>query len=401
MSPNDFKSHKALCPLPWTGIYIDPSGNVQNCAISSDKLGNVDDTWLSEILDNEVNTTIKQNMLAGERHQRCQACYNVEDNAADKNENESNRTWYKKIMLKNYEDFSEFENMKRFMPMVLDLRWRNTCNQACVYCGPDLSSLWADALNLNYNIKESALQQSKSWVLDRIKSVRHVYLAGGEPLLIKDNQLLLEQLLDKNPQVEIRVNTNLSRIDTPVFKLLQQFEDVKWTVSVDSQKECFEYMRWPGDWHGFMRNLSIVHKLAGDQINFNMVWCILNPTDLIDTVDYLLEQGFHENMFIVQCLTNPFPLDIRNLPLQYRHNLQQQILARQKQCNPEWWLHKSLQSMYNFLQKEIEHTQSKQIYRNTVNLHPGLSGTFEYLQFIDQLHQTDSRHIFPELYRLL
>lgn len=401
MSPDDFQSHKALCPLPWTGIYVDPSGKVQNCAISATALGNVHDTVLPDIVNNTVNARIKQDMLDGHRHARCRACYDVEDNAPDKQENESNRTWYKKISLKNYQDFNQFDTPQSFVPMVLDLRWRNTCNQACVYCGPDLSSLWADALNLDYSIEEDTLQQSKNWILDNIKTVRHIYLAGGEPLLIKDNHVLLAELLDKNPQVEIRVNTNLSRIDTPVFQLLQQFQNVKWTISVDSQKECFEYMRWPGKWQEFMHNLSVVKNLAGDQINFNMVWCILNPTDLIDTVDYLLDQGYHENMFIVQCLTHPFPLNVLNLPQAHRQDLQKRIQARQRHCNPEWWLHKSLQSMYNFLHKEIEHNQPQQMYKNTVHLHPGLSGTLKYLQFIDQLHNTDSRNVFPELYQLL
>jgi MoaA/NifB/PqqE/SkfB family radical SAM enzyme len=381
--------------LPWTGIYVDPSGKVQNCAISTTVLGNVHYTALPNIVNNQVNTSIKHDMLAGHKHSRCRACYDVEDNASDQIENASNRTWYKKIMMKNHQDFSEFENTKSFVPMVLDLRWRNTCNQACVYCGPDLSSLWADTLNLDYSIEENTLQQSKSWIFDRIKSVRHIYLAGGEPLLIKDNQLLLEELLDKNPKVEIRVNTNLSRIDTPVFKLLQQFEDVKWTVSVDSQKECFEYMRWPGNWQEFLRNLDSLRKLFGDQINFNMVWCILNDIDILDTVDFLLQEGYHENMFIVQCLTDPYPLNIHNLPAQQKKHLQTRILSRQQDCNPQWWLYKSLQSMYNFLQQPITDVKTNQLQMDS-----GLPGTFQYLEFIDRLHKTDSKTTFPRLYAL-
>lgn len=400
MNKHEFSRHNSLCPLPWTGIYVDPAGQVKNCAISRTALGNVHDTFLPHILSNDVNTAIKQEMLGGDRHNRCTACYRVEDNAADKTKNESNRTWYKKIAIKNFQHFNQFDDVASFSPMILDLRWRNTCNQACVYCGPDLSSLWADSLKLDYRIDEDTLERSKSWIINNIHSVKHVYLAGGEPLLIKENQVFLANLLEQNPKVEIRVNTNLSVIDTPVFKMLEKFHDVKWTISVDSQKDCFEYMRWPGKWSNFLHNLNAVKKLVGDQINFNMVWCILNDVDILDTVDFLLSQGYHENMFIVQCLNNPFPLNIQNLPQQHKQDLMCRILSRQQSCNPEWWLYKSLQSMYNFLQQPMVDMQARSQYQDTMQLNPGLPGTFQYLEFIDRLHNTNSRKTFPRLYQL-
>lgn len=400
MKKDKFWKHSTLCPLPWSGIYVDPSGQVRNCAISNELIGVIQESPLPDILTNDINLQIKKDMLNEVKNKRCNACYNVENNASDKTENESNRTWYKKIAIKKADFFEEFDNPNFFTPMVLDLRWRNTCNQACVYCGPDLSSLWADSLNLNYSIEDEPLEKSKSWIIENISLVKHVYLAGGEPLLIKENKILLETLLEKNPDVEIRVNTNLSKIETPVFKLLTKFENVKWTISVDSQKEYFEYMRWPAKWNPFVKNLKLLKNLVNDQINFNMVWCILNDIDIIDTIDFLLCEGYHENMFIVQCLTEPFPLDVRNLPLEHKQRLQEKILKRQELSNPNWWLHKSLSSMYNFLNSKIPENNIKSLYQNTIHLYPKLEGTFKYLDFVDNLHKTDSSKIFTELYKL-
>jgi hypothetical protein len=255
-------------------------------------------------------------------------------------------------------------------------------------------------LNLDYSIDETVLKKSKSWILDNIESVNHVYLAGGEPLLIKENQDLLTFLLEKKPEVEIRINSNLSNINTPVFRQLIKFKNVKWTISVDSQKDCFEYMRWPGSWKNLLSNLKIVQNIAGDQINFNMVWCILNDIDILDTIDFLLDFGFHENMFIVQCLTTPFPLSILNLPKNLRTDLKRKIQIRQQTCNPDWWLYKSLQSMYNFLDQEMPTKDVKKIYQGTLELHPGLEGTFKYLEFIDNLRNLDSKKLFARLYQL-
>jgi radical SAM protein with 4Fe4S-binding SPASM domain len=398
MTPNDFLKHKSLCPLPWTGIYVNPDGNIKNCAISDEVLGNIHTTKLPDILNNDINQQIRKDMLENIQHKRCNVCYKTENNADNQEENESNRTWYKKVTIKNETNLELFDSTDKFQPTVIDLRWRNTCNQACVYCGPDLSSLWAKILDRPHEIDEDILAKSKEWIFSNLNSVKHVYLAGGEPLLIKENQILLEQLLKVSPDVEIRINSNLSNIDNPIFRLLTKFSNVKWTVSVDSKEQYFEYMRWPGNWNSFLNNLQVVKGLVGDQINFNMVWCILNDVDILDTMDYLLELGYHENMFIVQCLSGPSPLSILHLPKERRLELQERIGERQKKTNPDWWLYKSLSSMYNFLNQEINQPKNISFFKKQ-QLSAGLPGTFEYLQAIDLIQNVDSSKIFPNLYQ--
>lgn len=384
MNKRDFIEHPALCPLPWTGIYINPDGSIKNCAISNTTLGNIHQTALPDILNNSINQGIRQDMLLRNRHSRCDVCYQVENNADDKIFNESNRTWYKKLFIKHRLDMEIFNQSDRFQPLVLDLRWRNTCNRACVYCGPDLSSLWQEMTGTEYKIDESVLARSKEYVFSNLSSVKHVYLAGGEPLLIKENLELLERLLDCNPGVEIRINSNIGNLRTPVYRLLEKFSNVKWTVSVDSMDQSFEYMRWPGLWSEFFYNLQQIKALGGD-INFNMVWCILNDRDILHTVDFLLDQGYHENMFVIQCLTSPQPLNVLNLPAQIRSELQDSIADRRSRANPTQWLYRSLSSMYNFLESGANNQD--------------LDSTFQFLRAIDSMRGIDSRQIFPKLYQ--
>lgn len=399
MNPKDFFFHDSICPLPWTGIFVHSDGAIKNCAISQTNLGNIHDSSLENILRSEKNIEIKQDMLIGRRHERCNSCYQVEDNSNSKIRNESNRTWYKKIAIKHKFDFKIFDSPDNFSPMVLDLRWRNTCNRACIYCGPDLSSLWENIMDTEYKIDETVLDQSKKYIFDNLYQVKHVYLAGGEPLLIKENITILEKLLEINPLVEIRINSNIGNIDTPVFKLIEKFQNVKWTISVDSKDQSFEYMRWPGKWNEFVTNLKKIQDLVGNnQINFNMVWCILNDLDIFDTFKFLLDQGYHENMFVVQCLTWPKTLSVLNLPMQERTQLQQIILDRQKNLNPSYWLYKSLTSMYNFL-KQPEAVGPSNFF-GKINLEDGLPGTFKFLAEIDSLRGTDSSKIFSRLYQL-
>ena len=386
-----------MCSLPWTGVFVNPDGQIKNCSISGENIGNINQDSLEQILNNDANQAIRNDMINGIKHARCNACYSVEENSKSK-VNESNRTWYKKIAIKN-SNMEIFDSSKSFELSVLDLRWRNTCNFACVYCGPDLSSKWASMLSDDrWVINEENLETSKQYIFDQLKTVKHVYLAGGEPLLMKDNYELLQRLYDVNPDVDIRINSNISNLNNPVFSQLQKFKNVKWTISVESTGKTFEYMRWPGIWDEFVKNSQTIQQCVGNQINFNMVWCILNSFELFNTFDFLIQQGFHENMFIVQCLTDPTPLSILHLPPDHIENLKIEIVKRMKHANPEWWLYKSLNSMYNFLNNPAPEFR-KNLQMSSCS--PGIKGTIEFLKYVDNLRGgNESQSLFETLYQI-
>jgi sulfatase maturation enzyme AslB (radical SAM superfamily) len=382
MNVKDFVLHPTLCSLPWIGVHVTPNGTIKNCAISGEVLGNLHTNTLEDCLHGSVNQQIKKDMIAKIAHERCNSCYSVENLSNNKAFNESNRSWYKKYGVKST-DLSMYDDPTKFSLRILDLRWKNTCNQACVYCGPDLSSKWAQELNdYRWSVDDQVLEKNKKYIFDQLTHINHVYLAGGEPLLMKENQELLNKLFDINPNVEIRVNTNLSLLDTPVFTILEKFNNVKWTISVDSIESSYEYIRWPGKWSTFSENLNILYQ-KNKNINFNMVWCALNSTKIFDCIDYLNNNGFHENMYIIQCLTDPGPLDLRNLPDAQLTELKQIILSRIETADSSQWFAKCLHSMYNFLNQPFS---------------PNINNLKTFLSTIDQRRQLDSQTLFPHIY---
>jgi MoaA/NifB/PqqE/SkfB family radical SAM enzyme len=385
MTPKDYFLHDALCPLPWVGVFVNPDGVIKNCAISRTDLGNLHNTPIKEILVGQKNTDIKTDMLNHVKHPRCNTCYQVENRSDSQIQTHSgsNRSWYKKYGLTNLSLYSSPSN---FSLKVLDLRWRNTCNLACVYCGPDLSSKWASELNnVDYTINDHILDETKKYIFDQIENIEHIYLAGGEPLLIKENLELLELAYEKNPDVEIRINTNLSVIDNKIFKKLLTFKNVKWTISVDDVGEKYNYIRYPGDWNKFYSNL-IELKNQNFDINFNMVWCILNANSIFDCIDHLQSAGFHENAFIIQCLNTPIELNVKNLPAEKLENLKLTIKNKLNVTNSSYWLHKSLNLMYNYISAPLASSNIEQ--------------TYNFLKVIDLRRNLDSKKVFPSLYNL-
>ncbi len=311
MDPKSFLKNKSVCTLPWTGFELEPNGDVKNCIISRNKLGNINHTKISDILNGEANIKLKQDMLADRKPSNCEGCYLQEKARSDLNSISSRLYYHKEIASKM--DLSMLDNVNKFDLKHVDLRWTNSCNQACVYCNPEWSSKWSQEMNQPIKSNKEARQEVKDFVFENIEQLQNVYLAGGEPMLMKDNKEFLELLKDKNPECHIRVNTNLSTTRTGIFELLCSFKNVHWTVSVDTIEQEYEYIRHHGSWTDFLDNLDTINKLD-HKISFNMLHFILNRDSLHDCVDLLRAKGFHDNSFIAGPLFRPYWWNMLNLP---------------------------------------------------------------------------------------
>lgn len=359
MTPKDFFYHPTLCPIPWNGVYVEPDGRVMTCAVGSQVLGNIKDTPIDQILTGTVSRTIRLKQISKQKPSNCAYCYEVDSLSENVTTSQSNRSWYKK-MCADSASTDLFDSADRFKLEILDLRWRNTCNLACSYCSSNLSSRWAQELQ-DFPVlpSEEQIEKTKQWIYQQLANVKHVYLAGGEPLLIKDNLDLLERLQKINPSIDLRVNTNLINIDTPVYQKIMEFPNVKWTVSVENIGQKFYYTRYPGDWDQFSANLQQLAS-ASNNINFNMTWSLIGALDIFECIEHFLDRGFHENMFVVNVLTKPYHLDVRNLSDHCLDDLRSRITNLMANKDPSHWLHKSLMAMYNFTAQPFTEKDPKQ-----------------------------------------
>ena len=314
---------KNFCVLPWTGFELEPSGVVKNCIISKETIGNIHQNSIEDILQSKKNLEIKTQMLNKEFPSNCKGCYFQEENRAKSFENISSRLYYAKELGPHISN-NLLDDKNNFDLSHVDLRWNNKCNQACVYCNSDYSSKWAQELNIKQKFEKGNVEKVKQYVFKNIKKLKNVYLAGGEPLLMNDNKEFLELLLKQNPDIHLRVNTNLSSTGTGVFQLLCQFKNVHWTISVESIEEEYEYIRHHGSWNDFLRNLKYIQTL-NHKISFNMLYFILNYKSIFNCVDLLRKAGFHENSFIIGPITKPNYLNILNLPKPMLDEIKQKL----------------------------------------------------------------------------
>jgi len=312
MDAKKFLKNKSICALPWTGFELEPNGDVKNCIISKEIHGNIEDKDLKDMLQGEKNLALKRSMLSDSKPGNCAGCHLQEKTRSDLTSISSRLYYHKEIASKM--DLSMLDDINKFSLKHVDLRWTNSCNQACVYCHPDCSSKWAQELKQTVKSNKEARKQVMNFVFENIKQLENVYLAGGEPMLMKENKEFLELLRDKNPDCSIRVNTNLSTTSTGIFDLLCSFKNVHWTVSVETVEEEYEYIRYHGSWKEFLVNLDTVKKLD-HKLSFNMLHFILNSDSIHDCVDFLKAKGFNDNSFIAGPLLGPAWLNMLNLPV--------------------------------------------------------------------------------------
>jgi MoaA/NifB/PqqE/SkfB family radical SAM enzyme len=369
---------KNFCAIPWTGFELEPNGDVKNCIISTDIIGNIRSQDIKTIIQ---GNPLRKQMSNGEYPSNCNGCYLQEKHRAQNFESISSRIYYTKE-LANVISKDLFNNDKNFELRHIDLRWSNACNQACVYCAPEYSSKWAQEKGIKIPKNKDSIEKIKKYVYHNIKNLKNVYLAGGEPLLMKENKEFLQQLYKENPTVTLRVNTNLNKTETGVFDEVLKFKNVHWTVSAESIEDEYEYVRHHGKWDDFLTNLDIIKKL-NHRITFNMLYFVLNHKSIFSTVDYFKKLGFHNNSFVIGPLYKPLWLNVLNLP---EHILDacKVELKNQIDSKPGFLLQNSWENILSYL------TDTK-FYAN-------IELTKQEIKKMDLRRNIDSKKVFPKLY---
>ena len=380
MDAKKLLTNKSICALPWSGFQLEPDGTVKNCVISKTNLGNINQTGIKDIVKGKTNVKLKESMLRDEKPLNCSGCYLQEKQRSNLSSISSRLYYLKELGTKI--DMSHYDTVNNFSLKHVDLRWTNSCNQACVYCGPSFSSKWAQELGKKVNSDKEARQQVKHYVSENVAQLENVYLAGGEPMLMKENFEFINLLKEKNPECHIRVNTNLSTTATGIFELLCSFKNVHWTVSVESMEDEYNYIRHHGNWKDFLKNLEIIRQLD-HKISFNMLHFILNYMSLFRCVDYLKSISFHDNSFIIGPLYQPDHLNLLNLP---EHIIAQVKTKIQHQLN---------QSPMGYLKNSYENLLA---YYTTTKWKKDLPLFLEKTRIQDKRRNADFRKTFPELW---
>ena len=285
------KTTKKYCASPWRGLHLNFEGQVKTCCAADPNILSTfnddnalveDNRSIEEVLQSneikEVRASIKQGVL---HPKYCTNCIKNEDAGFP-----TEREWHNNISPDFDCTTAELDDHK---PALIDVRWNNTCNLACTYCNSYFSTKWASIMgeNRNQTIK-SDYQDIIDYIELHCDTVKEVAMVGGEPLMMKENDRLLNILPD---DVLITVITNMTTDfeKFPVPQKLLKRSRVGWSMSFDNVGDRFEYVRWGSSWQQLDKNVTTVSeriKNSQQHGGIQAVYTIYNCTRLCELKQY-------------------------------------------------------------------------------------------------------------------
>ena len=310
------------CAAPWRGLHINPRGDVKTCCAGDpNMLGNLNTQTIEEILHGPVMQEIRQSIRQGKSHAYCYNCVQSERYGR------SERNWHNDVS-------PEFDCQTALdtehLPTLIDVRWNITCNLSCNYCGDKCSSKWAALKQIPFKSGARPYYEQVCDYLEKHKeSIREVALVGGEPLLLPENERLLD-VIPEDCIVTLITNMSVDLADNKVFKKLVNRKKVGWSMSFDNIDKRFEYVRYGGSWPLLVDNILKIKKLCkqGQWCGIHAVYNIYNATRLTELVDWAKHIGVDTHW---QSLYQPDYLDPLKHSQQIRDLAQvelEKVLAR-------------------------------------------------------------------------
>ena len=258
-----------FCAAPWRGLHINPRGDVKTCCAGNpNMLGNLNTQSIEQILNSDLLKEIRGNIAQGQPHEYCSNCVKAERFGAD-----SERQWHNNV--NPGFDYAIAGDQYHY-PVIVDVRWNTTCNLSCNYCMEACSSKWASIKGIPF---KSGARPYYEQVCDFIEQhhdhIHEVALVGGEPLLLPENERLLD-VVPTDAIITLITNMNVDFEKNKIFKKLAQRNKVGWSMSFDNIEDRFEYVRHGSDWNVLKHNLAIVKDLMANQGHWGGIHAVYN-----------------------------------------------------------------------------------------------------------------------------
>ena len=343
-----------FCSSPWFHIRIDPQGNYLPCRWSSGQektSHNIDNTSIGEYMNSSVMNNLRLELLNGNSPTICKTCY-YED-SQNKVSGRRRQLLKSAIRLDTFKKtFSASPHWPRFqhsfdnqgltdqMPVDLQIDLGNTCNSACVMCGPIYSSkLATDYTKLNSIDSKLFAYYPKltNWTNDQqlvskfikeliqIPNLRYIHFLGGETLYLKSFYDICDQLINLGVAKNVSIGTATNgTVYTPQLEnIIKEFKNVHLGISVEAFHPVNDYIRYPGDINQITNNIYKFLDLRSHtdlHISLRITPSILSIFHLDTVFKFMLEHKVTAESCNI--LHTPSCLRIELLP----NNIRQEII---------------------------------------------------------------------------
>lgn len=260
------------------GLFVSVNGGIKVCCAGSYDLGSIRDKTVDSIFNDKKFIQLQKDNSSNSPTEYCANCNTIESQAPGTTQKTAFNTQYPAQTTRELK--------------LLDIRWSNVCNLSCRYCNIDDSSEWRRLHNLPVETVNKDYTESLFNLIEQnVNSIDSVYLLGGEPLLQKHNERLLN-ILNKNVKIDILTNGSVKLENNRIYNLLKKFPRVYWNLSFDTVGNRFEYVRQGASWTLLDKNIDVMlNDFGPNHVTFHPVYSLWNALNLEEFYAYAHIKG--------------------------------------------------------------------------------------------------------------
>lgn len=239
------------------------------------------------------------------------------------------------------------------VPVWLEVSFDDTCNAACVICGPWHSTTWQKQ-QVKFGVIESVpLKRGALDFLDDITTkfsfehIRSVSFLGGEPFLSPVPLLICRQLAAIHGSlrpITVHFQTNGSVLPDPeLWDLLKDCAKLKLSFSIDGVDNRFEWLRYPLRWQRINEVVEKFKTLSNSNVAYTVL-SSLNPLNCFyfDEIEHWCKNIFQGvQLFPIKPNRVIGTLDLAYTPVKLRFEIYQRYgmdhVVSKMFSNLEFW----------------------------------------------------------------
>lgn len=313
---------ETYCPLPFNHLYVSEKGEVKPCCVSKGfkSKPNVNIQDLDTIYNSKDFISLRQSLTSNKKPSICNICWEQEAVNADshrlrnireyKNQSPSITLRDSKVVEVQFED--------------LDIRFSNICNLKCVMCSPESSHLHNDGVIVK--IKDGFIDDLKP----KLKYLKRIYFAGGEPLIMDEHYEILDYLSRVNNKVKIIYSTNLQILEKGKYKVLElwsRFEEPPHVaVSCDGLYELGEKIRVGFSTEKLVKNVKLLEQNK-IPLTISHTTGTYNALEIPLFIRQIRELGIKSNITFQNYVQYPYKFSVQSLDIKVKEQVANNLRA--------------------------------------------------------------------------
>ncbi len=375
----------------------------------------------------------RQMMKAGERPKGCEYCWKIEDAPGEHMSDRHYRSgepWAREAFDEVVSSPFDYDVNPRYV----EVNFNQTCNLACAYCSPHISTTWEKEINqfgayptlvphndIEFLRKQGLMPITKKSENPYLKAFWEYWpelyqdlkvfrMTGGEPLLDPNTFKVLKYIQDKpKGDLELAITSNMCVPDELFNKFIDQMKDIvpnkklgrfMLFPSVDTWGEQAAYIRHGMDWDIFWTNVNrYLDEVDDGLLTFIVTMNALSVPGLKRFMEGVLElqkrhnKFFHRVFLDVPYLRYPDWLSLQNLPTDYYPYIEETISFMKSVPENEssfvgfrdFWIAK-MERVFSWMKQDVD---PDELIKRKVNF-------YRFFTEYDYRKSTDFLKTFPE-----